>query len=103
MKLTNQKAATLALPSGKSDALFFDDDVPGLALRLRATGSRSWVFQYRHGTQQRRIALGVASALTLTEARRQATRLHAEVRLGADPAGVKARAREQASQTFGAM
>ena len=54
MKLTPQLLSALILPPGKSDALFFDGEVPGLALRLRAGGTRGWVFQYRVGSKQRR-------------------------------------------------
>jgi integrase len=104
MKLTTKNLESLRLPPGKSDALFFDDDVPGLALRVRASGNRSWVYQYRHNRfSQRRIALGAVSALPLGEARRRAAKLHAEVKLGGDPAGAKAKARLQAIQTFGVV
>jgi len=74
------------LPAGKSEAIFFDDDIPGFGLRLRAQGSRSFIFQYKLGTKGRRMALGAASALTITEARKTAGTLYARVRLGQDPA-----------------
>ena len=38
MKLTQPMISKLALPHGKSDAIFFDDDMPGLGLRLRSGG-----------------------------------------------------------------
>ena len=83
MKLTTKEVATLTLPPGKSDALYFDDDVPGLALRVRAGGKRSWVFQYRVGNKQRRLSLEAASALSLTDVRRRAGVLHLRPSLGA--------------------
>jgi hypothetical protein len=61
MKLTQPVVNGLALPPGKTDAIFFDDDVPGLGLRLRAGGKRSWIFQYQIGTKQRRMTLGMGS------------------------------------------
>src|SRR5262249_11175443 len=91
------------LPPGKTDALYFDDAVPGLALRLRAGGRKGWVFQYRIGNKQRRLALGAATALTPHEARKRAALLHAEVKLGRDPVGDKSVARARASETFGAI
>jgi integrase len=100
-KLTTQAVFALTLPPGKTDALYFDDDVPGLALRLRAGGSKAWVFQYRIGTRQRRLNIGAASALTPHEARKRAALLHAKVKLGQDPADEKTRARAQANETFG--
>jgi integrase len=103
-KLTPQQVAGLKLPAGKTDALYFDDAVPGLALRLREGGKKSWVFQYRSGgAKQRRLTVGAASALTPHEARKRAALLHAEVKLGRDPAGDKSKARARASETFGAI
>jgi integrase len=103
VKLTPKEIATLTLPPGKSDVLYFDDNVPGLALRVRASGKRSWVLQYRVGSKQRRLSLGAASALSLTEVRRRAGLLHAETKLGHDPAGAKEVAKARAGETFEAL
>jgi integrase len=103
MKLTSREVEVLTLPPGKSDVLYFDDDVPGLALRVRSGGKRSWVFQYRVGTKQRRLSLGAASALSLAEVRRRAALLHAETKLGRDPAGTKEAAKARAGETFEAL
>ena len=89
MKLTQPIANHLALPPGKSDAIFFDDDMPGLGLRLRSGGKRSWIFQYGIGSKQRRMSLGTAPALSLAAARRTATELHAKVRLGGRPGSLQ--------------
>jgi integrase len=102
-RLTPQQVSTLTLPPGKTDALYFDDSVPGLALRIRGGGKKSWVFQYRIGNKQRRLAFGTASALTPHEARKRAAVLHAEVKLGRDPSGDKSKARVRAGETFGAI
>jgi integrase len=103
MKLTHREVSTLQLPTGKTDALFFDDDVPGLALRLRAGGKRSWVFQYRIGIKQRRLSLGSATALSAQEARKRAIQLYAGVKLGQDPAQEKTEAKTRAGETFGSV
>jgi integrase len=102
-RLTPQAVSALTLAEGKADALYFDDVVPGLALRLRAGGSKNWIFQYRIGSKQRRLNIGAASALTPHEARKRAALLHAEVKLGRDPGGDKAAARARASETFGSV
>jgi integrase len=99
MKLTQPTVNSLTLPSGKSDAIFFDDEVPGFGLRIRGGGKRSWIFQYGIGTKQRRMTLGTAPALTLATARRVASELHARVRLGEDPAGTKREAQRRAADT----
>ena len=56
------------------------------------------------GTEQlqRRISIGSATALTATAARDQATKLYAQVKLGADPAGQRFASSARAGETFGA-
>jgi integrase len=103
MKLTKVNIAKVAVPSGKTEIIAFDDDVPGFGLRVRAGGSRQWIFQYRLGSKQRRISLGKVSAISPLDARESASKLHAKVRLGQDPAGEKAESRTRAAETFGAI
>jgi integrase len=100
MKLTARSSAALKLPAGKSDHIAFDDDVPGFGLRVRDTGGRTWVFQYKVGSKQRRLVLGKASALTAEKARDLAADLHAKVRLGGDPAADKTAAKVAAELSF---
>jgi len=114
MKLTVKNVRALQLPEGKSDHLVWDDDIPGFGLRLRAGGSRSWVFQYALGDKQRRLSLGTASAESFSTVkdsdgriklgiRDQAAQLHAKVKLGQDPAGDKTESRKRAGDTFEAI
>lgn len=103
MRLTIKSAAVLKLPHGKSDHIEFDADVHGFGLRLRAGGSRTWVYQYRIGTKQRRMVLGSATSVPLTLARETAGKLEAKVKLGGDPAMDKEIARGEASNTFGTL
>jgi integrase len=102
MKLTGKTAEALTLPAGKSELIVFDDDIPGFGLRLRAGGGASWVYQYRVGAKQRRMSLGLLSAVSAARAREIASELHAKVRLGEDPAGAKAEERIRAVETLGA-
>jgi len=97
MKLTKPSIERLALPPGKSEAIFFDDDVPGFGLRLRAGGSRTFIVQYALGGRQRRMTIGAAKVLDAPEARQTARKLLARVRLGHDPAADRAEARVRAS------
>ncbi|HVQ81522.1 MAG TPA: integrase arm-type DNA-binding domain-containing protein [Pseudolabrys sp.] len=103
MKLTQKTVATLALPDGKSEAIFYDEDFPGFGLRLRGGGSRTWVFTYKIGSQHRRITLGSLAALTPARARETAADLHAAVRLGRDPSGEKSEGRVRAAETMFAV
>jgi integrase len=101
MKLTASTVRAVELQRGKSEAIIFDDEIPGFGLRLREGGSRNFVFQYKQGAKHRRMALGKATPETVTEARKNAAKLHARVKLGQDPASDKVEARRQASETFG--
>ena len=57
--LTMALARSLPGPdSGKDDKLHFDDYVRGLALRVRKSGGRSWLLQYRTSGRPQRITLG---------------------------------------------
>jgi integrase len=115
MKLSVKGISALTLPAGKADHVFWDDELPGFGLRLRAGGSRSFIFQYKLGTKQRRMSLGTAtkeSFATLRNAdgtivkvgiRELASQLHARVRLGEDPASDKSQGRKRATETFKAV
>jgi Arm DNA-binding domain len=83
----------LALPAGTTDWIFWDADLPGFGLRLRAGGSRKWVVQYDTGRKSRRMTLGSTAALDPGKARETAKSILAAVRLGKDPAGDIAAAR----------
>jgi integrase len=102
MKLTDRNIATIVLPKGQSDLITFDTAIPGFGYRLRAGGTRTFIFQYKIGAKARRIKLGSAAVLTAAQARQSAAKLHAEVHLGRDPAGEKTEARLRAGETVGA-
>ena len=95
MKFTRASIATLALPLGQTDVIFWDDALPGFGVRLRAGGSRRFIVQYReeHGGT-RRAALGAIGVVSLDEARDKARKVLAQVRLGGDPQAEKAAARK---------
>jgi integrase len=97
MKLTKPTVERLVLPPGKSEAIFFDDDVPGFGLRLRMGGSRTFIVQYALGGRQRRMTIGAAKVLDAPKARQTARHLLAKVRLGHDPAADRAEARVRAA------
>ena len=61
---------------------------------MRDQGSRTFIFQYKLGTKQRRMALGAATALNLTAVRKIAQQLHARVKLGEESAYRRRRERD---------
>ena len=69
MKLTAASLANLKLGTGGKDRIWFDDDVPGFGLRVRDTGSRSWIYQYKIKGKTRRLVLGQATAIKPARAR----------------------------------
>jgi integrase len=103
MKLTIKSADSIQLPRGKTDHIEFDDDITGFGIRIREGGSRTWIYQYRIGKQQRRMVLGSAKSVPLSLARANAGKLEAKVKLGGDPAREKENARREADNTLGAL
>lgn len=103
MKLTASAVEGLALEAGVRDRIIFDDDVPGFGIRLRSSGKRSWIYQYKIGGKTRRLALGEVSAIKVAKARGIASDLHAKVQLGGDPASEKREKIYRALDTFGAL
>jgi len=103
MRLTIKSADDLKLPAGKNDHIVFDDDITGFGIRLREGGSRTWIYQYRIGSKQRRMVLGSVKSVPLKLARENAGTLEAKVRLGGDPAMDKETARQEADNTFGEL
>ena len=103
MRLTEKSTRDLSCPVGMTERTYFDDEVPGFGLRVRASGARSWLAQYaRHG-RTKKVTLGAPPVVTLGAARAAARQVMASVRLGGDPAAEKAEAREQAANTIGAL
>jgi integrase len=77
----------------------WDSKVPGLCLRISATGAASWSLRYRPrgGGCYQRITLGSARTLVLADARTRASRLKLEVADGGDPQGDRVARRHAAN------
>jgi integrase len=91
-KLT--KRAVDAAKAAKGELFLWDDELPGFGLRVKATGAKSFLVQYRNANgRSRRLTVGRYGVLTVEEARRQAKLALAEVVKGSDPAENKKLAR----------
>jgi hypothetical protein len=64
----------------------WDEDLPGFGLRIRPTGRKRYIIQYRAVRRSRRISLGPSSVLTCEQARSRAITIIASVKNGDDPA-----------------
>ena len=100
MKFTPTTIATIVAAEGAVRGDDLRRRCARLGLRIRASGARAWVFQYKIGRQNRRVALGDASVISLAKARKAAADLHARVRLGGNPADEKAEAGRRAADTM---
>jgi integrase len=96
MKLNDRSAQAAVLPAGKTDHVYWDDDLPGFGVRLRGDRtqcSKGWLAQYRVGLVQRRESLGDIRKVKIDAARNIARKLFAKAELGVDPAAERIKAR----------
>ena len=101
MKLTQTSIARLH--SDKADAVYYDDDLDGFGIRIRAGGSRNYVVRYRLGGLERRHTIGSVSVLTLDQARQKARRVLVAVDEGRDPTAEKATKKAATSLLFSSV
>ena len=76
------------LAPDKSEAIIFDDDIPGFGLRV-GKKRKSWVVQWQTGSAQRRMTIGHTGIMSAARARDEAQKILAKVKLGEDPQGEK--------------
>jgi integrase len=86
MKLTERKIETLSVDHGRKDRLVFDDAQRGLAVRVTASGGRTYLCQYTLHSQKWRVPLGACSAVSLHRAREAAAAIMGDVAKGRHPA-----------------
>ena len=73
------------LPVGKDQVFYRDDQLKGFALRVTATGTKSFVVEKNIGNKVRRITLGKFGALTAEQARKEAQKIIGQIATGIDP------------------
>jgi integrase len=104
MKLTLRKIEGLTCAAGRKDALYFDDEQRGLAVRVAASaGERSlegknFLAQYTVDGKKRRVPLGGCKAISLDAARKATAALLGEVAQGRDPAAARKEAAREAKR-----
>ena len=85
VKLTERNADTLSAPktggqkSGGVNAYYRDTEVRGFALRVGATGTRTWIVEYSTHGRQRSHVIGKRELFTADAARAEARKLLGDV------------------------
>lgn len=89
------KAIVEKLKPATSDQFVWDDDIRGFGVRVKPSGARSFLIQYRtHEGRSRRLTVGQFPKLTVAEARREARLKLADATRGGDPAEERRAARQ---------
>lgn len=87
VNLTAKLIDSLKTPENRTE--YFDDDVPGLCLRITEKGHKSWGLYYRFAGRQQRLGLGNYVALSLKDARKKAADALHDVAHGINPFAAK--------------
>lgn len=94
-----KRAVDAIVPPASGEINLWDSEVPGFGLRVRYTGSRVYVVEYRNRAQRkRRVTLGPHGRLTVDQARDLARQILAAVARGEDPA--QERQNDRSAPTF---
>ena len=87
IKITKRKVDQLKADG--ADTFYWDDDLPGFGVRVRGSGRKYYVVQYRADGRVRRITLGRHGAVSTETARRRAMAAISEAKGGGDPAAAR--------------
>src|SRR5215207_6191622 len=82
------KSTVEAINPGKEDIVIWDTALPGFGVRVKPTGIRSYIVQYRNretGASKRMTIGQHGPLLTFEQARRQARAILADAMRGDDP------------------
>jgi len=88
VKLTKISVEQAAIPE-KGQVFYRDDFIKGFALRVTATGAKSFIIEKRINRKVKRITLGRFGVLTCEQARKEAQKFLGQVASGQDPVSDK--------------
>ncbi|MCB2191376.1 MAG: site-specific integrase [Deltaproteobacteria bacterium] len=82
----NKRLVDSLKPDPEGDIWAWDDKLKGFGVRVKPSGHKSYMVQYRSQGRTRRVTIGAHGKLTAEQARKQARILLAEVDKGGNPA-----------------
>ena len=88
-KLTAAVVRDTPCPPERDELTLWDSEAPGLGLRIRRSGARTWMFQYRAKGKAARVTIGDTQTWDIAQARKEAQRLKVLVGEGQDPRQVR--------------
>jgi integrase len=100
IRFTKASIAALAMPLNGARATYYDEEVPKLAVRITAAGSRAFYVIKRDGADVVWVKVGTFPDMTPEQARNAAHRVLGDFANGMNPA--EARRAEKRKQTLGA-
>jgi integrase len=86
---TTTRIEKLAVKPGKRDRLFFESgkgSQPGLAIRVTASGGKTYLVQYTRAGKKQRVSLGRVDAISIADARSATRAIMGDLAHGRDPA-----------------
>jgi integrase len=105
MKLSAANVKALTVPAGKTEAVFFDDEVHGFGVRVKASGTASYVMCWKVKTldgtyEHRRRTIGTVSTIDFKKAKDEAKDIRYQVGKGRDPVAEVKTAKLETGKTF---
>jgi integrase len=98
LKVRLTKKVVDSLEVGPSDYVQWCEKLPGFGCRVRSSGSKSFIVQYRAGgrnSQSRKVTIGSYGKLTVEDAREAAIVILAKAELGEDVAAQRSKQRAE--------
>ena len=90
MAKISKKSVDALLPQAGDDVVVWDDRLKGFGVRVKPSGGKTYILQYRNWNGvSRRITIGRHGETTAEQARAEAAKMLATIRLGADPAQLR--------------
>ena len=93
-KIRKDTAKEASLPAS-GQRFIRDEELKGFAIRITATGGRSYIWEGRIKHRPRRITLGLCSDLTAAQAREKANEVRAAITQKRDPSAERAAERRE--------